>query len=83
MDTTEIKIKKTSEAQKRANKIYREKNKEILKLKMKQYQEKNRELINKISRDYYNKNKDDIEFKQYCTAKTLKSYYKNKSLKEL
>jgi hypothetical protein len=58
--------KKYIDAQKRANKKYRENNKQ---------------KFREISRNYYNNHKQEPEFQQRQRDKALKSYYKRKEIK--
>jgi len=51
------------------------------KLTQKKYAENHIEQMRENSRVYYNKNKDNEEFKKHCRDKSLKTYYKKKSLK--
>jgi vacuolar-type H+-ATPase subunit E/Vma4 len=60
------KYKRYIEAQRRANKKYRENNKE---------------KFREISRNYYNNHKTDPDFQQRQREKSLKSYHKRKVLK--
>ena len=72
-DATQKKVYKTSEAQRRANKKYREKNKEKLEQYHKDYRAKNRELLNKKSLECYYKRGYK---KEYYSKEKRQAYYK-------
>lgn len=55
--------------------------KTLRKITQKKYAETHKEKMRENSKRYYDKNKDNEDFKKHCREKSLKTYYKKKSLK--